>query len=178
MTALALVALAAPPAWAKSLISCRARSDCAVITSACPGWEVVNKVSAAERNRRNMSQRPHIDCVADAAGPRPEPDCVAGFCLPRIPEGASPLICRAAHWSIQQAFLEHAACRKDADCQILSFNCPFGCHTALNRRAPVARLRTVAELYSSRCAPCQYSCKEPTTVRCEKGRCAMAGESD
>jgi len=65
------------------------------------------------------------------------------------------------------------ACKTDEDCTTESFDCPFGCFTALGRKY-VPSARAIVKKYREQCPDrCAYNCREcRLVIYCRDGICS------
>jgi hypothetical protein len=78
--------------------------------------------------------------------------------------------------------LDHVrACDADADCDVRSGSCPFGCYQAVNPKLATAKLEAATKAFTTAsCASCDYDCDEKpdsSRVHCVEHRCVIDSTS-
>jgi hypothetical protein len=84
--------------------------------------------------------------------------------------------CQQDSQSIQSLMHNEAAsCDEDADCQLVSLQCPFGCWAPLNvEEARWFSLNDRIERYRGNCIDCLYMCfKTDAKTGCRHGHCVL-----
>ena len=80
--------------------------------------------------------------------------------------------CAALRKDIEARIAAAAYCQKDADCEAVSFSCPFGCESLLNRKK-IEEVTKKVEGYQQLCEVCANTCGNPIgELRCLEHKCA------
>jgi len=90
--------------------------------------------------------------------------------------------CVAREAAVWNAIDDARTCSLDADCQLVSLGCPFGCLTSINR-GQAESVRALAEEFHAAtrlpgCGQCVYSCLDREVIaKCIDFRCSIAEPS-
>lgn len=68
-------------------------------------------------------------------------------------------------------------CNTSADCEMVSFDCPFGCYRLVNKNVDLALVREGVAKYRTRCPPCLYDCGFPKKeeIKCSPDHRCIGG---
>ncbi|MDJ0656956.1 MAG: hypothetical protein QNJ40_22540 [Xanthomonadales bacterium] len=81
--------------------------------------------------------------------------------------------CQDMESSVRLTIARSQVCTTDADCEVISLGCPFGCATPIQSTAYVA-ISTLNEAFQDRCAYCLSGCaSDPPPAVCRAGQCAL-----
>jgi hypothetical protein len=130
-------------------IACRTPTECQVIQGTC-GWEVVNK-SAAEKTEAENREKANPACVVP--GPRPEPDCVSGFCFPKYTgKSDQENDCRDISSQLTKIFSLASKCKEDKDCANSFFEPLYQCRTAFNKSLDASKRLSLLNRFFEHCS--------------------------
>ena len=81
------------------------------------------------------------------------------------------LFASPSEWQVYAEIEKANYCSIDDDCTIVSFGCPFGCGSYLNKNAGIANLQSMVSSYQATHLQCEYRCMMPPVPVCRQGIC-------
>ncbi len=73
-------------------------------------------------------------------------------------------------WDIEKANY----CNSTQECKVVSFGCPFGCWSFVNKDFDIKPIQDKVQEYHSRYGRCQFRCDRLTSVVCKDSKCVEA----
>jgi hypothetical protein len=156
---------------APAATSCTLPTACEAVLGPCGRcWVAANRLHAPAVRERVRLQNLAMTCAFESPA-RPSVTCEAGRCAITAATSTTGSGCDARLSEVRAAINRSRSCRRNEDCVLQHFGCPFGCATPL-ASVEVAPVAAAVAAYGASCPECRYRCpSDPIDVACRDGLC-------